>query len=148
MILARGCRLPFIYTLWLILNQLPQSKMLRPLGIKVLSLWIQTNSLLSLMDLDLGTSFGNLMYSSICMIMLGLLRSLWLRKCLATVVLVTVFNVIHMTLESINDSISCLSYIFDMATLTFQAIYEIVALAGAFGDGVVGCIVIEVCYFP
>ena len=46
---------------------------IKAIGIKVLSLCIQTNSLLSLMDLDLGISFGSLMYSRICMIMLGLL---------------------------------------------------------------------------
>ena len=85
--IGNRCRLPFIYTLWLILNHLPQSKMLRPLGIKVFSLCIQTNSLLSLMDMDLGTSLGNPMYSRMCMIMLGLVWSLWLWKCLVTVVL-------------------------------------------------------------
>ena len=61
---------------------------------------------------------------------------------------VVVFDVINMTLESVNDSIPCLAYIFDMATFTFQAIYEIVALAGAFGDCIVGCIVIKIGYFP
>ena len=66
------CRLPFVYTLWLILNQLPQSNMLRPLGIKVFNLCIQTNSLLSLIDLDLGMSLGNLIYSRMFMIILGL----------------------------------------------------------------------------
>ena len=50
--------------------------------------------------------------------------------------IVIVFDVIKMTLESINVSIFCLSYIFDMATLTFQAIYKIIALAGAFGDSI------------
>ena len=39
--------------------------MLRPLGIRVFNLCIQTNSLLSLIDFDLGMSFGNLMYSSL-----------------------------------------------------------------------------------
>ena len=62
--------------------------------------------------------------------------------------IVIVFDVINMTLESINDSIFCLSYIFDMATLAFQAIYEIVALAGAFGDSIVGCVVVEVSDSP
>ena len=47
------------------------SNILRPLGIKVFSLCIQTNSLLSLSELDLGKSFGNLIYSSICMVILG-----------------------------------------------------------------------------
>ena len=61
---------------------------------------------------------------------------------------IVIFDVISMTLESANDSIPCLSYIFDMATLAFQAIYEIVALAGAFGDGIVDCVVIKVGHFP
>ena len=58
------------------------------------------------------------------------------------------FDVIDMTLESVNDSILCLAYIFDVAPFTFQAIYEIAALAGAFGDGIVGCIVIKIGSFP
>ena len=58
------------------------------------------------------------------------------------------FDVISMTLESVSDSIPCLPYIFDMATLAFQAIYEIVALAGAFSNGILGCVVIKVGYFP
>ena len=37
----------------------------------MLSLCIQTNSLLYLSEFDLGTSFGNLMHSSMCMVMLG-----------------------------------------------------------------------------
>ena len=61
---------------------------------------------------------------------------------------IVMFDVIDMTLESVNDSILCLAYIFDVAPFTFQAIYEIVALAGAFGDGIVGCIVIKIGYFP
>ena len=36
---------------------------------------------------------------------------------------VIVFNVKYVTLESINDSIFCLFYIFDMAPVSFQAIY-------------------------
>ena len=35
-----------------------------------------------------------------------------------------------------------------VAPFTFQAINEIVALACALGDSVVGCIVIEIGYFP
>ena len=62
--------------------------------------------------------------------------------------IVIVFDVINMTVESINDSISCLFYIFNMATLAFQAIYQIVALAGASGNGIVGCVVVEVSYSP
>ena len=61
---------------------------------------------------------------------------------------IVMFDVINMTLESVYDSIPCLSYIFDVATLAFQAIYEIVALAGAFGNDIVGCVVIKVGYSP
>ena len=42
----------------------------------------------------------------------------------------------------------CLTYILTVAPLAFQAIYEIVALACAFGDSVVGCVVVEVYYLP
>ena len=62
-------------------------QMLRPLGIKVLSLCIQTDSLLSLNEFDLGLSFGNLMYSNIYIVILGSNWSMWLWKCLATAVL-------------------------------------------------------------
>ena len=61
--------------------------MFRPLGIKVFSLWIETNSILSLSEFDLGKSLGNLMYSNICIVIMGSTWSLWLPKCLATVVL-------------------------------------------------------------
>ena len=54
---------------------------------------------------------------------------------------IIVFDVIDMTLKSINDSIFCLAYIFDVAPITFQAIYKIVALACALGDSFVGSIV-------
>ena len=58
------------------------------------------------------------------------------------------FDVKDMTLESVNDSILCLAYIFHVAPFTFQAINEIVALACAFSDSVVGCIIVEIGYFP
>ena len=45
------------------LNPLSQSMMFRPLGIMVFSLWVHTNFLLSLGELDLGVSFSGLMYS-------------------------------------------------------------------------------------
>ena len=124
------CRLPLIYTLWLIPNLLPQSNILRPLGIKVFSLCIQTNFLLSLSELHLGKSFGNLIYSSICMVILWSKWSLWLSKCLATVVL-WLCLMSNMTLESIYDSVLCLPYILCMAPVTFQAIYQVITLACA-----------------
>ena len=61
---------------------------------------------------------------------------------------IVMFNVKDMTLESINDSIFCLTYTLNVAPLAFQAIYEIVALTCAFGNSVVGCVVVEVCYLP
>ena len=61
--------------------------------------------------------------------------------------IIVMFDVKNMTLESVNDSVLCLAYIFDVAPSTFQAINKIVALACAFGDSDVGCIVIEIGYF-
>ena len=61
---------------------------------------------------------------------------------------IVMFDVKDMTLESINDSIFCLTYILNVALSAFQAIYEIVALACVFGNSVVGCIVVEICYLP
>ena len=61
---------------------------------------------------------------------------------------IVMFDVKDMTLESVNDSIFCLTYILNMAPFTFQAINEIIALACAFGHGIVGCIVIEIRHFP
>ena len=60
---------------------------------------------------------------------------------------VIVFNVKYVTLESSNDSVFCLTYIFDVAPVALQTIYEIVALACAFGDCVVGCVIVEISYF-
>ena len=78
---------------------------------------IQTNSLLSLSQFGLGTSFGNFMYSSMCMVILGSNWSLGALKVSCHCGAVIVFNVKYVTLESINDSISCLYYIFNMASL-------------------------------
>ena len=47
-----------------------------------------------------------------------------------------------MTLESVNDSVLCLAYIFDVAPFTFQAINKMVVLACAFSDIIVGCTII------
>ena len=54
---------------------------------------------------------------------------------------VIVFDVKYMTLECIYDSVFCLPYIFDVAPITFQAIYNIITLASAFSHCVVGFIV-------
>ena len=54
-------------------------------------------------------------------------------KCLATVVLDAWCE--KFTLESINDLVSSLSYILDVASITFQAINEIVDLTGAIPKG-------------
>ena len=62
--------------------------------------------------------------------------------------IIVMFDVKNMTLESVNDSVLCSAYTFDVAPFTFQAINEIVAVACAFGDSIVGCIVTEIGYFP
>ena len=59
---------------------------------------------------------------------------------------IVMFDVKDMTLESINDSIFCLTYILNVSPSAFQTIYEIVALACAFGNSVVGCVVVEIRY--
>ena len=54
-----------------------------------------------------------------------------------------------MTLESIYDSIFSLSNIFYMAPVAFQTIYKIVTLACAFGNCIVGSVVVQVFFiFP
>ena len=55
---------------------------------------------------------------------------------------IIVFDVKYMTLESIYDSISCLSYIYNMASVAFQAIYQVITLASAFSNFVVGFIIV------
>ena len=60
---------------------------------------------------------------------------------------VILFDVKYMTLESIYNSIFCLSYILRMAPITFQAIYQVITLASAFSDCVVGFI-IKFCILP
>ena len=122
--------------------------MLSPLGIKVFNLCIQTNSLWSLIDFDLGISLGNLMYSSICIIILGLVWSLWLWKCLAIVVLLLclISNIWPWNLSMI--LFFGLTYILYVVPVALQTIYEIVTLACAFSDCIVGCIVVQIWYFP
>ena len=61
---------------------------------------------------------------------------------------VIVFDVKYVTLESINDSVFGLAYIHYMAPVALQTIYEIVTLACAFSDCVVGSIIVQVCDFP
>ena len=61
---------------------------------------------------------------------------------------IVMFNVKNMTLESVNDSVLCLAYIFNVAPFALQAINKIVALACAFSDSIVGCIIIKIGYFP
>ena len=105
-----GCLLFILFgSFWI---GLPQSNMLRPLGIKAFSLCFQTNSLLSLSEFDLGISFDNLIYSSICMVMLGSRCSLWLSKCLATVVLLLCLmsNILPWNLSTILFFFVCPTY--------------------------------------
>ena len=56
--------------------------------------------------------------------------------------IIIVFDVKYVTLESIDDSIPCLSCIFDVAPVAFQAVYEVIALAGTFGYCVLGCVIV------
>ena len=55
---------------------------------------------------------------------------------------VIVFNVKYVTLGSIYNSLFCLPYIFGVAPVTFQAIYQATTLANAFGHCIVGFIVL------
>ena len=60
--------------------------------------------------------------------------------------IIIVFGVKNMTLESIHDSIFGLSYIFSVPPVAFYTIYKVVTLACAFGNCIVGCIVVQVFY--
>ena len=55
---------------------------------------------------------------------------------------IIVLDVKCMTLESIYDSVLCLSYIFGVAPVTFQAVYQVITLVSAFSHCVVGFIVL------
>ena len=85
----------------------------------MLSPCIQTNSLLFLSELDLGTSFGNLMYSSKCMVIFGIHLIIVAMKMSCHLGIIFVFNAKNMTLESVNDSVSSLFYIFNVASVAF-----------------------------
>ena len=61
---------------------------------------------------------------------------------------VIVFDVKYRTLKSINDSVFGLTHILYVASVALQTIYKIVTLACAFGNCILGCIVIQICYFP
>ena len=52
-----------------------------------------------------------------------------------------VFDVKYMTLKSVYDSVFCLPYIFGVAPVAFQAIYQVITLASAFSQCIVGFIV-------
>ena len=47
-------------------------------------------------------------------------------------------NVKNVTLESVNDHVSSLSHIFDVAPIAFQAKIKVVTLADAIPDGIMG----------
>ena len=55
---------------------------------------------------------------------------------------IIVFDVKYMALESIQYSIFHFSYIFNMAPVSFQAIYQVITLTSAFSDCVVGFIIV------
>ena len=59
-----------------------------------------------------------------------------------------VFDVKYVTLESVYDSILCLSYILYVAPVTFQAIYQVVALSSALIHCIVGFIILCIFDFP
>ena len=59
-----------------------------------------------------------------------------------------VFDVKHMTLESVYDSIFGLTHIFGVAPVAFKAIYQVVALACALGHCVIIFVIVWVFYFP
>ena len=62
---------------------------------------------------------------------------------------VIVFNLKKkMTVESIYDSIFSLSYIFDMAPIAFQRVYEVVTLTSAISKCTAGFVVTQVFDFP
>ena len=55
---------------------------------------------------------------------------------------IIVFDVKYVALESVNDSISCLSYIFNMTPVAFQAMYKVIAVASALSYCIVGFVVV------
>ena len=62
--------------------------------------------------------------------------------------IVIVFNVKYMTLESVYDPISSLSYIFCLAPVALYAIDQIIVLAGTILHCIVGLVVKCIFYFP
>ena len=62
--------------------------------------------------------------------------------------IVSVFDVKNATLESISDSVFSLSYIFNVAPITFQTVYKVIALASAISQCLVGFIVMQVFNLP
>ena len=55
--------------------------------------------------------------------------------------IVSVFNVKNVMLESINDSVFSLSFIFNVAPIAFQTLYEVIALASAISQCIVHFII-------
>ena len=78
------------------------------------------------------------------------------RICLITVTMkmsshcsiVIVFDVKHVTLESINNPVFCLTYILYVALSALQTVHKIVSLACFFCYFIVGCIIVAICYLP
>ena len=56
--------------------------------------------------------------------------------------IISVFDVKNVTLESINDSVFSLTYIFDVAPTAFQRVYKVIALASAISKCIVGFIIV------
>ena len=72
-------------------------------------------------------SFGNFMYSKIPWIQLFFV----VVKVSCHCGMISVFDVKNMTLESINVSVFCLTYIFNMPPVAFQTVYMVIALVSA-----------------
>ena len=85
----------------------------QPSGIIVFSLWIQTNSLLSLRELDQGAYLSVLMTCKVPSLF-GVAQ---------------VFYVKNMPMDSVNGPIFSLFSIFYIAPVVFQEINQIIALA-------------------
>ena len=75
-------------------------------------------------------SFGSFMYSKLCIVILDPVDLCSCeRPCHCGIV--SVFDVKNVTLESINDSVFCLTYIFNVAPIAFQTVYKVIALESA-----------------
>ena len=61
---------------------------------------------------------------------------------------IIVLNVKNVTLESVYDSIFSLAYIFDLAPVALETIYEIVTLTNAIYNCIVGFVIVQIFDLP